>query len=141
MARRTVIRLVALCFGLGLLGVTTFLLFGCVLLLIDGPPRDEWGFVGGKDAVDSFGGGRWALVKTGSRTDGTRRLHLSDRKALDMVVVDVTDWRQLAHKLFVLGRDGKYTVLDLRTGAVQRYEQAEDATEDDGRILNSLRVK
>jgi hypothetical protein len=69
----------------------------------------------GRDTLDSFGNGRIERIKV----DNMKALY--DHATRDTLVWKVMDWREVGDFVYVLGEDGKYTVLNYRTGVGETF--------------------
>lgn len=90
-------------------------------------------FPSGRDTFESFGDGRFQI---GTVADNI--LVLDDAKTRTTIVYGVKDYTKAGDRVFVLGTDGTYTILDFITGEYHHYRTISEAPQDTKKRLSKL---
>ncbi len=117
--------------------VIGLVLFVTILIGCGEPKR----YPPGRDTVESFGDGTWAIGKTGGGPNYPRKIHLINAETQENLVYDIADWRSEGDWVYLLGSDGKYAVLNFRTNVRGKYGSIDQAPEEYRQNLRKLRPK
>ena len=100
------------------IGLAASWLFG--VWYCDGFEREDYPV--GRDTVDFFGNARFQIGRVGP--DNRERWLFDSTQVLGLL--QVADWRRRGDFVLVLGTDGRYTVLNYRTGRYRTYARLDD---------------
>lgn len=91
-----------------------------VLLILAPLGCDNDKYPSGRDTVKSFGDGRFQIGRTPSM------LFLIDMATKDNIMLDVKKWESQGELVYLVNKEGMYTVLNYRTGYHKNYPRLDD---------------
>jgi hypothetical protein len=103
---------------------------GAALLMLCG--CEEQKYPSGRDTKDSFGNGRFQVVR------GPSRFSMCDCERRVTVVDNVKNWKARAGYVFLVDANGKCWKVDYRSGAVTSFEKPDAAEAADRKIFEKL---